>query len=224
MRQYFFYRRESLKTTWTFRFLAVGTLLLVILATRSWWIPATARSLICTDEAPGVSDAILVENYDTEYLLFERAALLRKQGLASRVLVAVPAGWDSPEPDLVSVEIVKLMARVAQLPPPEIITVRPTEPVRLSTTSQVRDYLQGHTIRSVIVVASGFRSRRSSALNHRFFDAAGIRSTCVPVFGGSTVENWSGTWHGIQAIGLEFLKLNYYRFYVLPFASQPVRS
>ena len=79
MRQYFFYRRESLKTTWTFRFLAVGTLLLVILATRSWWIPATARSLICTDEAPGVSDAILVENYDTEYLLFERAALLPVQ-------------------------------------------------------------------------------------------------------------------------------------------------
>ena len=223
MRQYFFYRRESLKTTWVFRLLVLAVAGLLILLTRSWWIPATARSLICREEPTPVSDAILVENYDTEYLLFERAALLRKQGLASRVLVAVPASWDSPEPDMVSVEIVGVMARVAQLPPPEIITVRPKEPLTLSVTSQVRDYLLQHKLRSVIVVAAGFRSRRSSELNRRIFDASGIRSSCVPVFGPSTLDSWTHTWHGIQGVALEFVKLNYYRFYVMPFRFDPAQ-
>jgi hypothetical protein len=219
LRRYFFYRRESLKTTWTFRFLLVGAILLLILATRSWWIPATARSVICNDVPPSVSDAILVENYDTEYLLFERAALLRKEGIASRVLVTVPASWDSPAPNLVSVEVVNVMARVAQLPPPEIITVRPVEPLSLSVTQQVRDYLVAHDVRSVVYVASGFRSRRADDLNRRVLGKAGIKTSCVPVLGANSIEGWTQTWHGIQSLALEFLKLQYYRLYVLPFRS-----
>jgi hypothetical protein len=39
----------------------------------------------------------------------------------------------------------------------------------------------------------------------------------VPVFGTTTPENWTGTWHGIQDVALQFLKLSYYRMYVLPF-------
>ena len=217
MRDYLFYRRETLKTTWTFRLLLLLGVGLLATITRGWWIPATARSLICNEGPPGASDAILVENYDTEYLLFETAGLLRKQGLASRILVAVPASWDSPAPNLVSKEIVGVMARVAQLPPPEIITVRATEPLTLSVTTQVRDYLRAQGLRSVIVVSSGFRSRRSSEVNERVFDQSGIRSTCVPVFGPSTVSNWADSWHGIQGVALELMKLQYYRFYVLPF-------
>jgi hypothetical protein len=42
---------------------------------------------------------------------------------------------------------------------------------------------------------------------------------CVPVFGRTTPERWADTWHGIQQVTEEFVKLQYYRFYVLPFLS-----
>jgi hypothetical protein len=43
---------------------------------------AVARSLVC--EANGApSDAILVENFDPDYLVFERATQLRRDGFAS---------------------------------------------------------------------------------------------------------------------------------------------
>jgi len=38
---------------------------------------------------------------------------------------------------------------------------------------------------------------------------------CDPVFGRATPERWSNTWHGIQSVAEEFVKLQYYRFYVL---------
>jgi hypothetical protein len=40
---------------------------------------------------------------------------------------------------------------------------------------------------------------------------------CAPVFGRTTPERWTATWHGIQDVSEEFLKLQYYRFYVIPF-------
>jgi hypothetical protein len=45
----------------------------------------------------------------------------------------------------------------------------------------------------------------------------GMRVGCDPVFGETHPENWTHTWHGIQSVGEQFLKLQYYRFYVLPF-------
>jgi hypothetical protein len=37
----------------------------------------------------------------------------------------------------------------------------------------------------------------------------------VPVFGVNTPKNWTQTWHGIQGVTEQWLKLQYYRFYVL---------
>lgn len=44
---------------------------------------------------------------------------------------------------------------------------------------------------------------------------AGITVSCIPVFVGAARENWSQTWHGIQEVTEQFLKLQFYRFYVL---------
>jgi hypothetical protein len=216
VRHYFFYRRDALKTTWTFRVLALAATILLVFVTRGWWEPSIAAALICPEEA-SASDAILIENLEPEYLLLERAAGLRKQGLASRVFVTVPASWDSPEPNLVSVEILKVMARVAQLDSPEIITVRPVEPFSLSVAEQLRDHLVAQKIRSVLVVSPGFRSRRSFELNRRVLGRAGVHNTCAPVVDKPTASHWAGSWHGVQNVALEFIKLQYYRFYVLPF-------
>jgi hypothetical protein len=100
---------------------------------------------------------------------------------------------------------------------PELIPVRDVEPLSLNVARQVRDFLRREHIGSVTVVSPGFRSRRSSLVYHAILGEAGIASSCVAVFGPETPENWSDSWHGRQRVGLEFVKLVYYRLYVLPF-------
>jgi hypothetical protein len=46
---------------------------------------------------------------------------------------------------------------------------------------------------------------------------------CDPVFGRVTPERWSDSWHGIQGVAEEFVKLQYYRFYVL-LSMRPTRE
>jgi hypothetical protein len=109
------------------------------------------------------------------------------------------------------------MARVAQLESPQLITVRPVEPFSLSVAQQLRDHLLAQQIRSVLIVSMGYRSQRSFELNRKVLGAAGIRNSCAPVVDAQRVHHWAGTWHGVQNVALEFLKLQYYRFFVLPF-------
>ena len=66
----------------------------------------------------------------------------------------------------------------------------------------------------VVVVAPDFRSRRSLLVYSRVFGPAGISTGCFPVFGRRTTSNWADSWHGLQEVGLQFLKLQFYRFYV----------
>ena len=49
-----------------------GARVVVVWLTRGWWTVAIARSLVC-DANGAPSDAILVENFDPDYLVFERA-------------------------------------------------------------------------------------------------------------------------------------------------------
>ena len=60
-----------------------------------------------------------------------------------------------------------------------------------------------------------FRSRRSFLIYSTVFRDAGIVTSCVPVFGRTTTENWMRTWHGIQEVVEQYGKLQYYRFFVL---------
>src|SRR5262249_33883626 len=80
---------------------------------------------------------------------------------------------------------------------------------------QIRDFLTTEHLRSVIVVTPGFRSKRSALVYHAVLDPVGIKVHCVPVFGQMTPAKWAKTWHGIQGVTEQFLKLQYYRFYVL---------
>ena len=68
-----------------------------------------------------------------------------------------------------------------------------------------------------MLVTPGMRSRRSDLVYRSVLAPAGISVLCVPVFGRSTPDNWWHTWHGIQEVLEQSGKLQYYRFYVLPF-------
>jgi hypothetical protein len=108
------------------------------------------------------------------------------------------------------------MARIAHLGEFEVVPVGEREPISLNAAREVLAYIERERIRSVIVVAPLFRSRRSSLVYEATLGTAGIAVSCEPVEGTRGVNDWLDTWHGIQVVAEQWLKLQYYRLYVLP--------
>jgi len=216
--RYFFYRTDHVRTTWKLR---IGAAVLAILAawvTSSWWTVAIARSLVCeNDEAP--SDAVLIENFDADYLLFERAAQLRRRGVAERVLVPVPsANGDASQINAVARRIAEMMATMSRLGTVDIIPVRVVEPISINAARDILAVLRQDGVRSVLVVSPLFRSRRSMLVYGATLGRAGIHVRCSAVDGLRDLQTWTHTLHGIQNVAEQWIKLQYYRFYVLPFS------
>jgi hypothetical protein len=194
------------------------TLLVVALwLTREWWTVGIARSLTC-EASLAPSDAILVENFDSSYLAYERAAQLRREGLADRVLVQTLTDPEQ-EPYQVAIARLQVMAQTARIGAIEIVPTRRVEPITLNAVRDMQRFLEQERISSVIVVTPLFRSRRTALVYGSTFGPAGITVRCVPVHGALGVSNWTRSWHGIQDVMEQWLKLQYYRLYVLPFVA-----
>jgi hypothetical protein len=180
----------------------------------SWpiWKAWVAESLVCEEQA-GRSDALLVENFDPDYLVFERARSLHRAGMGGRVIVPVSADG-SGEANAVSKGIAEVMAGIAHLPAMELVPIGQTEPISLNAAQELRDFMTRERIGSVTVVTPGLRSRRSLLVYSTVFTPVGIAVRCVPVFGTTTPANWTESWHGIQGVVEQFGKLQYYRFWV----------
>jgi hypothetical protein len=216
--RYFFYKTQCIKTTWTCRLALATFMVLLLFLTQGLWLAMIGRALICPHQQIRSGDAILIDNFESNYLVFERAAELRARGTAHRVLIPTQASSDdSGAPNVLFAGIVDVMARISRLHDPELISVREIEPISLNAAYQIRDFLTKEHLRSIIVVTPAFRSGRSALIYSEVFGAAGITTYCEPVFGELTPDNWSQTWHGIQQVTEQYLKLQYYRFYVLPF-------
>jgi uncharacterized SAM-binding protein YcdF (DUF218 family) len=197
------------------RYLAAAAILFsATVLTARYWLQDLGSSLVYQGRIQ-VSQAILIENFDPNYLLFERTEQLLREGWAKFVFVIAQEGHIPGRAFSVSEGFIQVMARVAGMAPPEIITFREIEPISLNAALQVRDFLRKRNIQSVIVVTSGFRSRRSYLIWDSILRPAGIRVSCVPVFGSRTTVNWHKSWHGWQEVTLELLKLAYYRLYAL---------
>ncbi len=221
LRRHFFYTKNSIKTTWKLRVAMLVVVILTGALTRGFWVSQIGRSLVCAEDL-SPSHVILVENFDPNYLLYERAAELEKAGIAPKTLVPVEASSDPKVANPVSLGVAEVMARQARLKDWEIILIREIEPISLNAAVQIRDRFTRDHIKSLVVVTSGFRSRRSSLVYRSVLDD-GTQVHCEPVFGQTTPKRWTETWHGIQQVAEEFLKLQYYRFYVLPFISRSNR-
>jgi uncharacterized SAM-binding protein YcdF (DUF218 family) len=208
------YRKECFRTTWVLRITTAIAIVLVVWFTRSWWTNAIADRLACT-EGVQAADAILIDNLDQSYLLYERAESLRAAGFASRVLVPM---LHMPQANSSTIDegIVALMIRTARIDDAEIFPIDQVEPVLLNAALQVREVLERKGIRSVLVITSGFRGARSLLVYQAALAPAGVAVSCVPVFGSTTPKTWPESLHGIQEVVLQSAKLGYYRFYVLP--------
>ena len=213
--RYFFRREEVVKTTWLFRGCVAAALALGLYVARPVWIPAVGHSLAC-DEQLQHSDAILIDNFEHDYLLFERASVLRDEGVAQRVLVLQ---FSSPgEGPNIEEGIVGVMARTARLDDVERISVSSrAEPISLNVARRVQTFLLANRIASIVVVTAGFRAARSLMVYRHVLAQSGVTVGCAPVFDTTTPSTWAHTWHGIEEVALQFFKLQYYRFYVFPF-------
>jgi hypothetical protein len=217
--RHFIYRTEHYRTTWKFR---LGLLVFVVLAvwfTRGWWTVTIAQSLVCEANV-GPSDAILVENFDPDFRMFERAARLRKAGLAARVMVPVQSAADSSEPNPIAQGTVEVMGKFARLDAMDIVPIRTIEPISLNAAYDVLRFVEREHIRSVIVVSPLFRSRRSALVYGATLGRAGITVRCDPGQGVDRWNTWIQTWHGVQNVAEQWIKLQYYRLYVLPFRAR----
>jgi hypothetical protein len=182
-----------------------------VVAGRRVWVPAIAQRLLCT-EGNVTADALVLDNLDANYAIFKRAAQIQQAGKINRVFVsAVLEG-----PDDIDARVVDLMARVSGLHRWEVIATDETEPVALHAAMRVRRVLARENIRSIMLVSPGFRSRRTFLAYRSVLDGAAIGLECVPVIEEYRTVSWTGTWHGIQEVVLQLLKLEYYRLYVLP--------
>jgi hypothetical protein len=214
--RHFVYRAQRNRTTWKFRIGLVALVVVAVSLTRGWWSIAIARSLVCESNG-SASDAILVENFDPNYMAFKRATSLRQAGFAARTLVPIPIDSDTSEADAVAIGVAEVMARFARLGVIDIVPVRTVEPISLNAARDVLRFVEREGIRSVIVASPLFRSRRSALVYAATLGRAGIVVRCEPVDETPGIETWTGSWHGIQEVTEQWLKLQYYRFYVLPF-------
>ena len=212
--RHFVYRKESWRTTWKLRIGVLVVGIAAVLLTRPFWTAPLGRSLVCTEHA-APSDALLLENFDPDYLVYERAEALRRAGIASRIFVPLTT-YEGQQPNDVETGTASLMARIARLPQIEGIPIRIIEPVSMNAAYQIRDFLKKENVRSVVVVAPGFRSRRSALVYSSVLNPENIVVGCVPVFGTDTPETWDKSTHGIQGVVEQFMKLQYYRIAVLP--------
>ena len=185
-------------------------------ATSALWTRALALSLTCEAD-PAPSDAILVENLEPDYLLFERARQLRQAGLAPRVLVPVRTDPGTSDLNAVASGVVHVMADISRIGPVELVPVREVEPITLNVVRDVQRFIEREHIRSVIVVAPLFRSRRTELVYGGTLGGAGIAVRCDPVPGSRGPGDWTKSWHGIEDVVQQYAKLQYYRLYVLPF-------
>jgi len=218
--RHFVHRTAHVRTTWKFRLELVGVVVVAAWLTGGWWTVAIARGLVC-DANGAPSDAILVENFDPDYLVFERATRLRREGFATRVLVPSPGDPGTSETGVVELAMAEMMARLAHLGAIDIVPIREVEPISLNAARDVLRFVKQEGIRSVIVVSPLFRSRRSALVYAATLGRAGITVRCEPAGRLQTVKTWTRSWHGIQNVAEQWAKLQYYRLYVLPFRLAP---
>lgn len=210
----FFYRKVCWKTTWLFRSILVLAFLLVLLLAKGPVSRAIGESLVAHVESEHC-DALLIENFNPNYLLFEKSRKLLESGMAAGVFVPVPYNRGKSGPNRVSEEIVAVMAEVSRIGEVQTIAIPEVEPIRYNAALVIGRSLKNREINSVMLVTSGFRSSRSSEVMSHVLGPMGIKVYCLPVFGERNPTNWTESWHGIQEVVLEFGKLWYYRLFVL---------
>lgn len=213
------------KTTWRFRFLTCAVLALVVVAPAKVWLTAMAVSLVHED-ALEPADLILVEMAVLPAPgAIDYAASLYHRGYAPRI--AVTRYVRSERLDDAGVEVPRSLDKLLQIywadagldgSVVESVPIEVIDPVTLNSARQVAEYCRAHHVARVILVTSRFHSRRSTLSYARYMAPLGIEVRSRPPQGGLRPDNWWRTKDGILVVTQEYVKLLYYRAFVLRWA------
>jgi hypothetical protein len=116
-----------------------------------------------------------------------------------------------------SARIVDVMAGVAQLRELDIVAIQEIEAISLNAAYQIRDFLLRERIGSVIIVTPGFRSRRSALVYGRVLGRGRARRVLRPGVRHPNGGHLEPHVARRAAVAEQYLKLEYYRFYILPY-------
>jgi len=161
---FFFYRKVCWKTTWLFRLILLFAVLLVLLAAKGPALRAIGESLVIHVGSEHC-DAVLIENFDPNYLLFEESRKLLNSGMDAGVFVPVPYNRGKSGPNRVSAETVSVMAEVSRIGDYRTINIPETEPIRYNAALAIGGHLQSLRIGSVML---GFQSGCFSTNRYSF--------------------------------------------------------
>jgi len=216
LKQLFFYKAEVVKTTWKLRITLLVFLLIFCLVTGRFWLLLVGRSLIYEDKLVP-SDVILVENFEAPFLAgLSQAVRLQDAGYSERILVVrlIPREsrfisstflgqvWDS-------------YCQAVGIHDPEIVVVEQVEPITLNMAKQLTSTLKKTSVESAILISGIFHSKRSCLTYREVLEPLGIQLSCLPVSGTVDPDHWWQTSHDALYVIEEFLKLQYYRLFVL---------
>lgn len=215
-------RVEISKTTWRFRLLVCTLIAFVVVAPGKIWLTAMATSLV-REDALGPADLILVEMAVLPAPdVIDYAASLYHRRYAPRI--AVTRYKRSDRLNDAGVELPRSLDKLLQVywadagldsSVVESVPIDVIDPVTLNSARQVAEYCRAQHVARVIVVTPRYHSRRSTLSYARYMAPLGIEVRSSPPQGGLRPDNWWRTKDGILLVTQEYVRLLYYRAFVL---------
>jgi uncharacterized SAM-binding protein YcdF (DUF218 family) len=195
-------------------------LLLAALLLAAWPLPAWAAARWLVVEAPLASaDAVVVLGGSAAYA--ERASYaagLFAEGRAPRVLLGDDGqrgGWSQAEQrNPFFVERAAGVLEGAGVPAASIEKLPRATASTYEEAALLREYAAAHDLRSLLVVTSGYHSRRALWTLERVFGGSGVRIGLAAVAPGAQTPAPAFWWlsvTGWRMVALEYVKLAYYR-------------
>jgi uncharacterized SAM-binding protein YcdF (DUF218 family) len=192
--------------------------LLGVLILSAW---ASARGLIVRVPGAERADAIAVLSGSEVYReRDEYAAELFKAGRAARVVLTnddEPGGWSQErQRTMLFVERAQEALTRAGVPPQSIEVAPGSVASTYDEAATLAAYARARGWRSVIVVTSGYHSRRAWWTLRRAFAGSGVRVGLEPVTAGAQSPSpwtWWASAAGWRMVAGEYVKLVYYRLH-----------
>jgi uncharacterized SAM-binding protein YcdF (DUF218 family) len=195
--------------------LALLLLFLLVFSLRTPILTGLANYLINTDSPLEKADMIFVLNGDYDTRPFYTSDLYQ-QGLAP--IVAIAQTESSPaellglvnNPTDIAVEVMKLRG----VPADKILVLNGNQPVTstFDEARTLREYVEAHNVRSVIIVTSAFHTRRSRWIFERELVGVQVKlEVAAAPYINFNASNWWQYEDGLINLNNEYIKLIFYK-------------
>jgi uncharacterized SAM-binding protein YcdF (DUF218 family) len=195
--------------------------LLLVAALILVWPPLAwgAARWLLIDTRPERADALVVLGGSSAYEeRTEYAARLFKEGFAPVVLLTddgLRGGWSQEQQrNPFFVERAAAALEAAGVPRENVETLAPQTSSTYEEARLLREYASARGLKSLLVVTSGYHSRRARWTFERVFGGSGVRVTVAAVEPGRETPAPAAWWLGVKGwrvVALEYVKLAYYR-------------